>query len=189
MQADVGVGQGSALSPVLSALYIAPIMQLYDLRASEFLDTTLLSYVDDGTVITQSRHLGINMTVLKSAYGILFDLFTRAGLTLEHNKTELFHFTCARNEALPSIDLGYAPYTGDTPLTPKTYWRYLGFYFDRQLRFHKHVRFHSTKALTSVMAMGMLGNSVRGLQAKECRVLYRAWCSAYCNVRPLFVVL
>lgn len=104
-------------------------MQLYDLRASEFLDTTLLSYVNDGTVITQSRHLGINMTVLKSAYSILFDLFTRAGLTLEHNKTDLFHFTCASKE-LPSIDLGDAPYTGDTPLTPKTYWRYLGFYFD-----------------------------------------------------------
>ncbi len=31
-----------------------------------------------------------------------------------------------------------------------------------------------TKALTSVMAMGMLGNSVHGLQAKERRVLYRA---------------
>ncbi len=74
----------------------------------------------------------------------------------------------------PSIDLGYASYTDDTPLTPKTYWRYLGFYFDRQLRFHEHVRFYSTKALTSVMAMGMLGNSVRGLQAKERRVLYRA---------------
>ena len=38
----------------------------------------------------------------------------------------------------------------------------------------EHVRFYSTKALTSVMAMGMLGNSVRGLQAKERRVLYRA---------------
>ncbi len=59
MQADVGVGQGSGLSPVLSALYIAPVMKLYDIRASEFLDTTLLSYVDDGTIITQSRHLGV----------------------------------------------------------------------------------------------------------------------------------
>ena len=28
-QADVGVGQGSALSPVLLALYIAPVMKLY----------------------------------------------------------------------------------------------------------------------------------------------------------------
>ncbi len=110
MQADVGVGQGSGLSPVLSALYIAPVMKLYDIRASEFLDTTLFSYVDDGTIITQSRHLGVNMTVLKSAYGVIFDLFTRAGLALEHSKTELFHFSRARNETLPSVDLGYAPY-------------------------------------------------------------------------------
>ncbi len=57
-------------------------MKLYDIRAFEFLDTTLLSYVDDGTIITQSRHLGVNMTVLKSAYGVIFDLFTRAGLAL-----------------------------------------------------------------------------------------------------------
>ncbi len=68
-------------------------MKLYDTRASEFLDTTLLSYVDDGTIITQSRHLSVNMTVLKSAYGVIFDLFTRAGLALEHSKTELFHFS------------------------------------------------------------------------------------------------
>ncbi len=149
-------------------------MKLYDIRASEFLDTTLLSYVDDGTIITQSRHLGINMTVLKSAYGVIFDFFTRAGLTLEHSKTELFHFSRARNETLPSVDLGYAPFTGTTPLTPKLYWRYLGFYFDRQLKFHEHVRYYSTKALTSVMAMGMLGNSARGLQAKERRTLYRS---------------
>ncbi len=50
--------------------------------------------MDDGTIITQSRHLGVNMTMqLKSAYGVIFDLFTRAGLALEHSKTELFHFS------------------------------------------------------------------------------------------------
>ncbi len=58
-------------------------------------------------------------------YGVIFDLFTRAGLALEHSKTELFHFSRARNETLPSVDLGYAPFTGTTPLTPKLYWRYL----------------------------------------------------------------
>ncbi len=49
------------------------------------------------------------MTVLKSAYGVIFDLFTRAGLALEHSKTELFHFSRARNETLPSVDLGTRP--------------------------------------------------------------------------------
>ncbi len=92
MQADVGWGKALASLPSCRLCTLLPVMKLYDIRASEFLDTTLLSYVDDGTIITQSRHLGVNMTVLKSAYGVIFDLFTRAGLALEHSKTELFHF-------------------------------------------------------------------------------------------------
>ena len=30
----------------------------------------------------------------------------------------------------PAIDLGFASYMGDSPLKPKLYWRYLGFYFN-----------------------------------------------------------
>ena len=54
--ADVGVRQGSALSPVLTALFIALIMKLFKLRAIR-LGSTLLSYVDDGTAVTQSKSL------------------------------------------------------------------------------------------------------------------------------------
>src|SRR5215510_11704137 len=66
MNADVGVGQGSALSPVLSALYIAPLMELYDLRAAR-LGLTLLSYVDDGLIIAQSSTVTANLPHLKGA--------------------------------------------------------------------------------------------------------------------------
>ncbi|KXN86228.1 hypothetical protein AN958_10338, partial [Leucoagaricus sp. SymC.cos] len=74
----------------------------------------------------------------------------------------------------PPIDLGYAPHTGDTPLHPKTFWRYLGFYFDWQLNFHEHVQYYSTKVISTVCAMGMLGNSLRGLSPKQKRLLYRS---------------
>src|SRR5271170_4105674 len=52
--ADVGVGQGSALSPVLSVLIFAPVMHIFHKRMP--VETaTLMSYVDDGTAIVQSR--------------------------------------------------------------------------------------------------------------------------------------
>ncbi|KXN87759.1 hypothetical protein AN958_07853 [Leucoagaricus sp. SymC.cos] len=62
----------------------------------------------------------------------------------------------------------------NSPLCPKTFWRYLGFYFDHQLTFHEHVWYYSTKAISTVHAMGMLGNSLRGLSPKQKRLLYRS---------------
>ncbi|PPQ91906.1 hypothetical protein CVT25_001189, partial [Psilocybe cyanescens] len=96
------------------------------------------------------------------------------GLALEHDKSEVFHFDRSHSKDNPPVDLGYAPYTGATPLKPKLYWRYLGFYFDRKLTFTEHVRYYSTKALSTVKAMKMLGSSTRGLRPVQKRVLYRA---------------
>ena len=46
-QADMGVEQGLALSPVLSVLFIAPIMKLFEQSAASQ-GVMLLSYVDNG---------------------------------------------------------------------------------------------------------------------------------------------
>ncbi|KXN83939.1 hypothetical protein AN958_00790 [Leucoagaricus sp. SymC.cos] len=99
-------------------------------------------------------------------YGFVCELFVVFRLVLEHNKSELFHFSCFNNDNNPSIDLGYASYTGDSSLHPNTYWRYLGFYFDHQLNFCKHVWYYSTKAISTVHTIGILGNSLWGLSSK-----------------------
>ncbi|KAJ3518375.1 hypothetical protein NMY22_g13710 [Coprinellus aureogranulatus] len=112
--------------------------------------------------------------LLYHAYAFIHALFTAAGLVLEHDKSEAFHFTRARSGADRPIDLGFAPHTGATPLRPKKFWRYLGFYFDQRLTFAEHIRYYSTKALTTVMAMRMLGNSTRGLSPRNKHILYRA---------------
>ncbi|CAA7265605.1 unnamed protein product [Cyclocybe aegerita] len=171
--ADMGVGQGSALSPVISGLFIALVMKLFYIKAAP-LNTTLLSFVDDGTILAQSKQLNDNNVGLHKAYKIIYLLFIAFALVLEHDKTELFHFSHRCNTYNPSLDLGYAPHTGTTPLKPKTYWRYLGFYFDCGLTFHKHVCYYATKAFTTVQAMCMLGNSTRGLSPKQRHLLYRS---------------
>ena len=58
--ADVGVGQGSALFPILSALYIASLICIFEYRAQALnLDTCILLFVDDG-VMTLSLSSGCN---------------------------------------------------------------------------------------------------------------------------------
>jgi len=50
----------------------------------------------------------------------------------------------------------------------------LGFYFDQQLSFKEHTRYYSTKVLSTVKAMGMLGDSTQGLLSLQKWLLYQS---------------
>jgi hypothetical protein len=113
----------------------------------------------------------------------MHEIFTAAGLVMEHDKNELFHFTRAGTGWDRPIDLSFAPFMDETPLKPKKFWRYLGFFFDHKLTFQEHVRYYTTKSFTTVMAMRMLGNSAWGLSPKTngCCIVpafFRSQCTA-----------
>ena len=42
---------------------------------------------------------------------------------------EVFHFSQHQDEWNLSMDLSFTLFMGDSPLKPRTFWRYLGFYF------------------------------------------------------------
>jgi hypothetical protein len=50
----------------------------------------------------------------------------------------------------------------------------MGFFFDRHMLFHEHVRFYATKAISTVHAMGMLGNAFHRLSPWQKHILYRS---------------
>jgi hypothetical protein len=155
--ATVGVGQGSALSPVLSVLYIAPVMHGFT-ACTQHLGCIILSYMDDGTIIIQFKSLSDNLVPLKEAYWAINNILQVFGLVLEHDKSEIFHFTRTRRDIPPPLALD-----NNILLTPKLHWCYLGFFFDKTLSFKEHVCFYSTKAFSMVLAMRILGNSNRSL--------------------------
>jgi len=113
-----------------------------------------------------------NLPKLTKAYGIIYRLLTALGLVLEHDKSEVYHFSRSRGESHPPINLGFTPYMGATLLGPKLYWRYLGFYFDHSLMFCEHIRYYMMNAMTLVKALGMLGNSNRGVSVMHKHLLY-----------------
>ena len=58
-----------------------------------------LLFVDDGLLISQEKEYNKSFSILKQSYGILSHLFTVVGLVLEHEKSEIFHFSRARNNS------------------------------------------------------------------------------------------
>ena len=49
-----------------------------------------------------------NLTKLRSAYSIVFELTQSLGLVLEHDKSEVFHFFRVNGDTNPLVDLSYA---------------------------------------------------------------------------------
>ena len=112
-----------------------------------------MSYVDDSTIIVQSKTWSAGLIKLRSAYKVMFEPTQSLGLVLEHDKLKVFHFSRMSGGANSLVDLDYTPFTGNLPLCPNTYWRYLDFFFDQPLLFWEHLKQYSTKALTMVKVM------------------------------------
>ena len=97
-------------------------------------------------------------------------LLLDADLIMEHNKTKLFYFTQAQN--LPNLSINLSSIDGPI-ISSKSIWQYLGFYFDWKLNFNYYTYFYTTKYMSTLNAMKMLGNSSRDLSPIQKRLLYR----------------
>ena len=104
-----------------------------------------------------------------SSYRIVIDLMVMFGLVMEHDKSNFFYFSRVHNDLNPELNLSVI---GVSTLKPKTYWRCLSFYFDWHLFFKKHVWYYSTKTLTIVKVIDMLGNLTRSLLPLQKQLLY-----------------
>ena len=96
-------------------------------------------------------------------------ILLNAGLVMEHDKLEVFYFTRSRHLSNPFLDLTLV---GGPILTPKPIWWYLGFYFNWKLNFHHHIHFYTTKCLSTLNTMKVLGNSSRGILSLQKQLLY-----------------
>ena len=171
-EVNVGVGQGSALSPILSALYLSPLLYILEKQLKILnIPVSLISFVNDGLFISQNKSIDISNSQLFCSYNVLLGLLKKFGLSIEHSKTETFHFDRShRTFNLPPLNL--LPLRRPI-LHPKSTWKYLRFIFNRKLAFHQHIDFYLNKAIFTVKCMKILGNSTRGIDPIQKQLLYR----------------
>jgi len=115
---NVGVGQESALSPILSALYLSPLLYILE-NCLKILNipVSLISFVDDGLIIAQNKSIDISNSHLFCSYNVLSNLLVKFSLIIEYLKTEVFHFNRSHESFNPS-PLNLSPIGGPI-LCPK----------------------------------------------------------------------
>jgi len=155
---NVGVGQGSVLSPISSVLYLTLFLHIFEKHIKNLkIPVSMLLFVDDGLLIAQSKYFSLSNTLLFNSCNIASNLLLKFGLIIEHSKTEIFHFSRShRMFNSPPLDLSSL---GGSTLHSKNIWRYLEFIFDRNLSFQQHIDFYANKAMSTVKCMKILGNS------------------------------
>ena len=91
---DVGVRQGSALSPIFLALYLSPLLHILENRLKNLkIPVSILFFVDDGLLVAQSKSLSLSNSLLFCSYNVVSNLFLKFGLIVKHSKTKVFHFS------------------------------------------------------------------------------------------------
>jgi len=91
---NVGVGQGFALSPILSALYLSPVFYSLEKRLKILkIPISMISFVENGLFVSQSKsilHLNTNHFC---SYNVILFILLKYSLIIEYGKTDVFHFT------------------------------------------------------------------------------------------------
>ena len=161
---NVGVGQGSVLSFILSALYLSLFFYILEKYLKNLnIPIFIISFVDDRLFISQSKSLHTSNCHLFYSYNIIIKLLEKFDLIVEHSKTDIFHFN--RSHGVfdpPPLDL--SSIRGPI-LKHKNLWKYLGFIFNQKLNFHQYIDFYSNKAISTVKCMKLLGNLLRGINS------------------------
>jgi len=101
--ANVGVSQGSALSSILSALYLSPFIYILENCLKNLkIPISIISFIDDGLFISQNKSINISNSHLFCSYNVLTKLLEKFGLIVKHSKTEIFHFNRSQEVFNPS---------------------------------------------------------------------------------------
>jgi len=170
-----GTPQGSPMSPILSAIYILPLLHV----AERWRFRSLSTYVDDGAIVaTGATHQSV-IQKCQDGFFTVIDWLMRNGLRIDPDKTEFIAFQRCRpnpervGALRPSLDLRI-PSGGTLTVRRSTTVRYLGVFVDKKLRWEPHVKIMAARARSSLRGLHLLGNSVHGLDFHNWRTVFHA---------------
>ena len=170
-----GTPQGSPLSPILSAVYTIPLLRL----AERWVWRMLSLYFDDGNITASGPTHRESVNRVITGFQIVSDWLKRCGLRTDPDKTEFISFFNPRwlhaLKGSPPHNIVLQDASNGTISIPHSASvRYLGIFIHYTLSWDLHVRTMVNRARSTIRALHMLGNSIRGLDLANWRKVFHA---------------
>ena len=125
------IPQGSPILPILFLIYIRDLFKLVNIK--------FRSYLDNISLTTASKSLKKNIKTLEREVKDIVDLGKKNTISFNIDKTELIYFNNSKNKPnlkLPNREL----------VSPSKVVKWLGIYFNENLRFKEHIAYRASKA-------------------------------------------
>ena len=93
---SIGVEQDSALSSILSALYLSLVFHIFEKRLKNLkIPVSFIFFIDNSLLIFQNKSFKISNANLFCSYYVISLLLDCFRLVIKQGKTEVFHFSRA----------------------------------------------------------------------------------------------
>jgi len=171
---DHGTPQGSPLSPILSAIFTSPLLKLIN---ASWVRRGMNMYVDDGAIFCIRNSHIISAQAAVQGFNEIARWLSRNGLRTDPDKTEFISFfpPCAAHIGSRVTEIALMdPFSGCYPVKRSDLIRYLGIFIHYKFNWSHHVTIMANQARSTVCALNVLGNSVRGLDYANWRRLFHA---------------
>ena len=156
-------------------VYTIPLLRL----AERWKWSTLSMYMDDGNITTTGPTHLTSCDGVVTAFSLVSDWLKRSGLRTDPDKTEFISFfnpsRSRNNFGRPPDNIVLQDASNGTLSVPRsTSVRYLGIFFDYKLSWNLHVKTMTCRAHSTIRALQVLGNSIRGLDLANWRRVFHA---------------
>ena len=137
-------------------------------------------YVDDRVIFACAKEWGEVTNLLQSRYKVCMEWLRKSSLSIEPDKTELMFFqhpyTCNPTPRPSQLALPDPLSNAQYLVKPVEVLRYLGIFSHWRLKWEPHVKIMANRAHTSLKALQVLRNSVRGLNMANWRLAFNMIC-------------